>query len=44
MTRKSKRELENALDDLADDLAVAEEPCPECGGAPEGFEIGRAHV
>jgi hypothetical protein len=38
MTRKSKRELENALDDLADDLAVAEEPCPECGGAPEGFD------
>jgi hypothetical protein len=38
MTRRSRREIENALDDLADDLTVAEEPCPDCGGAPPGFD------
>ena len=38
MTRKSRRELENALDALADDTAPAGKPCPECGGAPEGFD------
>ena len=38
MTRKSRRELENALDALADDTAPAGEPCSECGGLPEGFD------
>jgi hypothetical protein len=38
MTRKSRRELERALEDLSTPADVRAERCSECGGLPTGSD------
>jgi len=38
VTRRSRREIERAVEDLASDAVPEDARCPECGGRPPGYD------